>query len=228
MNIAIDGPAGAGKSTIARKVAEAMESLYIDTGAMYRAIAAYMVEKHVDPEEDAAVIRELPDISIAVCHEDGEQHIYLNGRDVTGKLRDESVGRMASRISRIPEVRRKLVALQQEIARKQPVVMDGRDIGTVVLPDAGCKIFLTASPSVRANRRYRELLEKAGKDPCASWDHEERAAVEKEIIERDGQDINRAVSPLRQADDAVHIDSSSLTIEEVVNTILALARGVAR
>ena len=183
MNIAIDGPAGAGKSSIARKVAEALGSVYIDTGAMYRAMALYILERGIDPEDEAAVIRALPDVSIGISYENGEQHVFLNGRDVTPGLREENVGNTASRISRIPEVRTKLVALQQDIARKQPVVMDGRDIGTVVLPDAECKIFLTASTAVRADRRYLQLLVKEGKDPDRDWDPEARRLIEEEIIE---------------------------------------------
>ncbi len=223
MNVAIDGPAGAGKSTIARRVAESLGSIYIDTGAMYRAMAFHMVETGIDPEDEASVIRALPDVSIGISHTNGEQHVILNGKDVTPWLREERVGNMASRISRIPEVRTKLVALQQEIARKQPVVMDGRDIGTVVLPDAECKIFLTASAAVRADRRYRELLEKQGKDPVLDWDPEERCVIEEEIIERDKKDMTRAASPLRMADDAVCVDSSDLSIEEVTRKILELA-----
>lgn len=216
MNIAIDGPAGAGKSTIARKVAEKLSFLYVDTGAMYRAIAVYFLRNGLDPEkeEDVKQVCEKADISIA--YKEKEQRIYLNQEDITGLLRTEETGKMASLSSAHPLVREKLLETQRELARKNSVVMDGRDIGTKVLPEAEVKIYLTASVHIRALRRYQELKEK-GID-C------QLSEIEKDIEDRDYRDMNRPVSPLRQAEDAVLVDSSEMTIPQVLDKILEICK----
>lgn len=224
MNIAIDGPAGAGKSTIARMVAKSTDSIYVDTGAMYRAMALYMLKKEIDGSDQRAVETACADADISIEYRDRAQRVILNGEDVTDRLREEEVGNMASLISVYGKVRAKLVSLQQELARKTSVVMDGRDIGTVVLPNAEVKIYLTASPHTRAIRRFRELEKKkisAGEEPLsptlAALDIDR---IEKDIRDRDYRDSHRKISPLKQADDAVLIDSSNLTIDEVVIRIL--------
>ena len=216
MNIAIDGPAGAGKSTIARKVAEKLSFLYVDTGAMYRAIAVYFLRNGLDPakEEDVKQVCEKADISIA--YKEKEQRIYLNQEDITGLLRTEETGKMASLSSAHPLVREKLLETQRELARKNSVVMDGRDIGTKVLPEAEVKIYLTASVHTRALRRYQELKEK-GID-C------QLSEIEKDIEDRDYRDMNRPVSPLRQAEDAVLVDASEMTIPQVLDKILEICK----
>ena len=211
-NIAIDGPAGAGKSTIAKKIAKKMNFIYVDTGAMYRAMALYLLKREIDPA-DTKVCGEA-DISIE--DRDGEQVVLLNGENVNACLRTEEVGSMASYSSAVPAVREKLVELQQRLAAKADVVMDGRDIGTVVLPDADVKVYLTASSAARAKRRYLELLEKGEKA--------ELPQIEQDIIDRDYRDMHREHSPLRQAEDAVLVDSSDMTIDEVVERILSLCR----
>jgi cytidylate kinase len=216
MHIAIDGPAGAGKSTIARIVAARTGKIYVDTGAMYRAMALYFLEKQIPCTDQTRMENALPDVDISISYEDGEQHVMLNGSDVTDRLREEAVGNMASSISGNAEVREKLVDLQQKLAAKRPVVMDGRDIGTVVLPEAETKIYLTAAVSTRAKRRYRELLEKNGEAPSL-------ATIEKDIEERDYRDMHREHSPLKKAADAVTVDTSDLNIEETVSRILAIA-----
>lgn len=213
--IAIDGPAGAGKSTIARRVAEALRFLYIDTGAMYRAMGLFCLENGVDIQDEEAVCSRLRDAAVDLEMIDGLQHVLLNGEDVNGRIRTEEVGMAASKVSTYRDVRKKLVAAQRVIAGEKNVVMDGRDIGTVVLPDAPLKIYLTASVRTRALRRMKDL-----EDQGAPADLE---AIEKDIEERDDQDRNRAESPLRQAEDAVYLDSSDLTISEVTDVILALA-----
>ena len=214
--IAIDGPAGAGKSTIARRVSEALGFIYVDTGAMYCAMGLYFLDLGIDTEDENAVNASLPGARLSLQIIEGSQHVFLNGRDVTGRIRSEEAGMMASRTSRYAANREKMVAMQQEIARSQNVVMDGRDIGTVVLPDAPLKIYLTASVQVRALRRYRELLQK-GQTPVLE-------EIEKDIAARDDQDMHRKNSPLRKAEDAVLVDSSDMTIEEVADTITDLAR----
>lgn len=216
MHIAIDGPAGAGKSTIARIVAARTGKIYVDTGAMYRAMALYFLEKQIPCTDPTRMENALPDVDISISYEDGEQHVLLNGSDVTDRLREEAVGNMASSISGNAEVREKLVDLQQKLAAKRPVVMDGRDIGTVVLPEAETKIYLTAAVNTRAKRRYRELLEKNGEAPSL-------ATIEKDIEERDYRDMHREHSPLKKAADAVTVDTSDLNIEETVSRILAIA-----
>lgn len=212
--VAIDGPAGAGKSTIAKLVAKRKGYIYVDTGAMYRGLAIHFLKKGVLPEDIEGIQKACQDAEITIGYEDGQQQIYLNGENVTGQLREEAVGNMASKSSSIADVRQKLLDLQRELARKENVVMDGRDIGTSVLPDADVKIFLTASVDTRARRRYNELVQKG--EAC---DLETIAA---DIAERDQRDMTRAISPLCQAEDAVLVDSSEMTIEEVVEAIEAV------
>ena len=213
-NVAIDGPAGAGKSTIARKVAAALHCIYVDTGAMYRAMALYMIRKGIDPEDSAAISAACRDADISISYVDGVQAVLLAGEDVSGLIRTPQVSDMASRSSANGDVRRKLVELQQDLAAKRDVVMDGRDIGTVVLPDARVKIYLTASVEVRAMRRFLEMQEKG--ETC------DLEATKEEIRERDHRDMTREISPLRQAEDAVLVDSSDLTIDETVEKILSI------
>lgn len=214
--IAIDGPAGAGKSTIAKLVAKNKGFIYVDTGAMYRTIALYMLENKVDIQDEAQVSNRCVEAKVELRHIDGEQHVFLNGRDVSGFIRTEEVGNAASVTSRYPSVRERLTELQHQIAEQNSVVMDGRDIGTVVLPNADVKIFLTASSAVRARRRYEELLAKGVK--------EDIQRIEEDIIARDKQDMNREISPLRQAEDAHLIDSSDMSIEEVADAIMEYCR----
>ncbi len=213
-NIAIDGPAGAGKSTIAKKVAEKLGFVYIDTGAMYRAMAFYYMNNGISVENKEAVIAEFDNIDISLKHVDGIQHIFLNGEDVSGLIRTAEVGENASKVSAIAEVRAKLVALQQAIAKTINVVMDGRDIGSVVLPDAELKIYLTASVKVRALRRYKERIEKG--------EEADLAEIEKEIEERDYRDMHRDASPLICVPDAIVVDTSDMSIDEVMDKIISL------
>lgn len=215
INIAIDGPAGAGKSTVAKALAKEMGYIYVDTGAMYRAMALAVLRAGIDPQDEAAVTAACGQVSVSLEYRDGLQQLLLNGENVTGLIRTEEVGNMASAISGYKPVREKLVELQRELAARKDVVMDGRDIGTCVLPYADLKIYLTASSRVRAERRYRELLEKG--EEC-SLD-----AVEQDIIDRDSRDMTREVSPLRQAEDAVLLDSSDMTLKEVLDELLSLA-----
>ena len=214
INIAIDGPAGAGKSTIAKLVAAKKNYIYVDTGAMYRAMALYLYRNGIDADDSAAISSRCGEPDITIEYRDGEQVVLLNGENVNSQLRTPQVSDMASRSSVNPDVRQKLMELQQELARRENVVMDGRDIGTVVLPDAQVKIFLTASVEVRAKRRY---LEEIGKGMQADLDE-----IAVQIKERDERDMNRPVAPLKQADDAVLVDTSDLTIDEVVEKILAI------
>ena len=213
-NIAIDGPAGAGKSSIAKLVAKNLGIVYVDTGAMYRTMALACLKDGIDVSDEGKVSEKVQGVDISIDYQDGTQHIFLGKDDVSTEIRQEEVGKTASGIARYAAVRSKLVALQQELARKQDVIMDGRDIGTVVLPDAYLKIYLTASSKVRAERRYKELIEKGEK--C---DIDE---IEKDIIARDEQDMNREVSPLKQADDAVLVDTSDMSIDQVVGRIMEL------
>lgn len=214
-NIAIDGPAGAGKSTIAREAARRLGMVYVDTGAMYRTIALYLLRNDVDISDGQAVAAACGQISISLDYEKGEQRIFLNGEDVSSAIRSEKVSKAASAASTYLPVRRKLVEIQQQLAREQDVIMDGRDIGTCVLPDAQVKIYLTASSQVRAMRRFKEMREK-GEDITLE-------KVQQDITERDYRDMHRENSPLKQAEDAVRIDSSQMTLEQVVQAVVQLA-----
>ncbi len=214
MNVAIDGPAGAGKSTIAKAVAAKKGYVYVDTGAMYRAMALYFLRANINKDDEEKISSVVDDINVSIRYEDGSQHVILNDEDVTGLIRTEEVGNMASATSVFGAVRTKLVALQQELAKTTDVIMDGRDIGTVVLPNADVKVFLTASVECRAKRRFDELKAK-GENP--DFDK-----IAKDIEERDYRDSHREISPLKQAKDAVLVDSSDMTINEVVDTIINL------
>lgn len=216
VNIAIDGPAGAGKSTIAKMVSKKLNCIYVDTGAMYRAVALFFIENGIASDDEKRIAKEIENIHVDIQFEAGNQKVLLNGKDVTEEIRAERVGNWASEISKYTVVREYLVKMQREVAAKQDVVMDGRDIGTVVLPQANVKIYLTASSKVRAMRRYNELTQKGVF--CDIHD------IEQGIMERDAQDMNREISPLRQAKDAILIDSSNMTIDEVVEKIVSLAR----
>lgn len=215
-NVAIDGPSGAGKSTIAQIVAENLGLLYIDTGAMYRAMGLHFkaAEKWPETPEERNALAETADIMLS--HENGVQQILLNGRNVSALIRTEECGMLASKVSAYPEVRVRMVAIQQQIAKKTDVVMDGRDIGTVVIPDAFLKVFLTANVKERAIRRYLQMQEKG--DPS------DIRQIEEDLNRRDLQDSTRETSPLKQADDAVLLDSTYLSIEEVARKILELYR----
>ena len=215
-NVAIDGPAGAGKSTIAKLVAKEKGYIYVDTGAMYRGLAIHFLDKGIQPQETEKVIEACKDAEVTIAYEDAVQHVYLNGKDISSRLRNEEVGNMASVTSAIPEARKKLLELQQNLAKTQNVIMDGRDIGTCVLPHADVKVYLTASVETRAKRRYQELQEK-GED-CNLEE------IAHDIEERDRRDMTREIAPLKQAEDAVLVDSSDMTIAEVVKTIVDLCR----
>ncbi len=215
-NIAIDGPASAGKSTIAKLVAKEKGFIYVDTGAMYRALSVYFIQKNADPDDAKEVSSICKDADVKIVYEDGMQQVWLNGVNITGELREERVGNMASKTATIPAVRAHLLELQKELARDFDVVMDGRDIGTNILPHADVKIYLTASVGARANRRYKELTEKGME--C------DLQAIADDIAERDERDMGREIAPLRQAEDAFLVDSSDMTIEEVVSSILSKCR----
>lgn len=212
--IAIDGPAGAGKSTIAKLVAKELNAIYIDTGAMYRAMALYLLRNHIDIEDEKALAECVASADISIRFVDGEQQVWLNGENVNGLIRTEEVSGMASVSSAKGVVRVKLVDLQRKLAEDHDVVMDGRDIGTHVLPNAKPKIFLTASSKVRAKRRYDELTARG--EVC------DLDTIEKDIIERDERDKNREISPLRQAEDAILVDTSDMTIDQVKEKIISL------
>ena len=215
-NIAIDGPAGAGKSTIAKLVAKELGFIYVDTGAMYRGLAVHFLKKGIVPGEVEKIEAACEDAKVELGYENGVQQVYLNGENITSQLREEAVGNMASVSSVVPEVRKKLVELQQKLARETDVVMDGRDIGTVVLPDADVKVYLTASVETRAKRRFLELQEKG--------ESADLAKIAADIEDRDYRDMHRDISPLRQAEDATLVDSSDMTIDQVVERILELCR----
>ena len=206
VSIAIDGPSGAGKSTLAKRLAKELGYIYVDTGAMYRSIGLYALRRGVDPKNADAVQALLPDIQLDIRLQDGSQHVYLNGEDVSTDIRAEAVGMAASAVSAHPAVRAFLLDTQRNLAKGQNILMDGRDIGTVVLPDATVKIFLTASPEARAERRRKELEEKG--QPA------DFATVLADIQQRDYQDTHRAVAPLKQAEDAVLVDSSDIDFEQ--------------
>ena len=214
MSIAIDGPAGAGKSTIAKKVAKELGYIYVDTGALYRTVALFMIQNKININDENEVNKALDRIDISMKYEDGIQNIYLNKENVNSLIRTIEVSKIASKTSTYKKVREKLLFLQKDIAKKNKVVMDGRDIGTVILPNADLKIFLTASAKVRGERRYKEIIER-----------DERADLQsiiEDIEKRDEQDKNRAISPLRKANDAIEIDSSYMTIDEVTKKIISL------
>lgn len=215
-NVAIDGPAGAGKSTIAKRVSKEMGFLYVDTGAMYRALAVHFLQCGLKPEDTEGIKEACKNAEVTLRYEDGVQQVYLNGVNVTGLLRTEEVSRMASVSSAIPEIRTHLLKLQRDMAEKQDVLMDGRDIGTHILPNADVKIYLTASVETRAKRRYLEYQEKG-----IVCDLEE---IKRDIAERDFRDMNRETAPLKQAKDAHLVDSSDMTIDEVVETIKAFCK----
>ena len=215
MKIAIDGPAGAGKSTIAKALAKKIGFIYVDTGAMYRAIGLFVMDNGLDMQNEEALRAALNQVTLDIGYADGVQQVYLNGENVTSRIRTEEAGSMASKVSAILVVREKLVELQQELGRRSDVVMDGRDIGTVVLHDAELKVYFTASSRVRAERRYRELLEKGVVDTTID-------EVEADIIARDYRDMNREHSPLRQAEDAILLDSSEMGIDEVLQAMMNL------
>ena len=210
-NVAVDGPAGAGKSTIAKLVAKEKGYIYVDTGAMYRGLAIHFLKKGISPEDKEAVAKACIDADVSIVYENGVQQVYLNGENITGMLRTEEVGNMASKTSAIPAVREKLLELQKTLAREKDVIMDGRDIGTNILPNADVKIYLTASVETRAKRRYDELASKG-----ESCDFDEIARV---IKERDERDMTREIAPLKKAEDAILVDSSDMTIDEVVSKI---------
>lgn len=216
-NIAIDGPAGAGKSTIAKKLAADLGYVYVDTGAMYRAMAYYFLQNGIDAKDEKAIADACPKVDVTIQYVDGEQQVILNGENVNGVIRKEEVGNMASATSVYPVVRTKLVDLQRQLAARENVIMDGRDIGTVVLPNANVKIFLTASSKVRAQRRFDELT---AKGVACNIDE-----IEKDIIDRDYRDMHRETSPLKQADDAVLLDSSNLYIDGVVAAMKKIIEG---
>ena len=216
VSIAIDGPAGAGKSTVARMVAGKLGYIYVDTGAMYRGLAVFFLDRGIGPEETERMEKACEAADVTIRYEDGAQQVYLNGENITGRLREEAVGNMASRCAAVPAVREKLLELQRRLAKEQDVIMDGRDIGTCVLPDADVKVFLTASVRTRAERRYKELKEKG--------ENVNLAEIEEDIRERDERDSTREIAPLKKAEDAVLVDSSRMTIQEVVCTIAALCR----
>ena len=215
-NIAIDGPAGAGKSTIAKLVAKELGFIYVDTGAMYRGLAVHFLKKGIVPGEVEKIEAACEDAKVELGYENGVQQVYLNGENITSQLREEAVGNMASISSAVPAVRAKLLNLQRNLAKEKDVVMDGRDIGTCVLPGADVKIYLTASVETRAKRRYDELKEK-GED-CNLEE------IAHDIEERDHRDMTREIAPLKQAEDAVLVDSSHMTIEEVVKAIVDLCK----
>ena len=206
VSVAIDGPAGAGKSTLARRLAAELGYIYVDTGAMYRAIGLYALRAGKDPKDNEAVNALLPEVELRFAFIDGEQHIYLKNEDVSTAIRTEQVGMAASAVGANPAVRAFLLELQREMAKKQDVLMDGRDIGTVVLPDATVKIFLTATPEARAVRRWKEYRQKGTE---VSYEK-----VLEDVKQRDDQDIHRAAAPLRQAADAVLLDTSEMDFEQ--------------
>ena len=216
MNIAIDGPAGAGKSTIAKRLAKELGFIYVDTGAMYRAMALYFLRKGIDRGDEKAIEAACGEITISLEYREGVQKVFLNGEDVSGLIRTEEVSAMTSAVSVYSAVRQKLLELQRELARSENVIMDGRDIGTCVLPCAQTKIYLTAGSRVRAERRFKELEEKG--EMCNLEE------IEQDIIERDYRDMHRDIAPLKQAKDAVYIDSSRMSIDQVAQAIVDAAR----
>lgn len=216
MNIAIDGPAGAGKSTIARAAAKTLGYIYVDTGALYRAVGVYSLRKGLDTKNPETVAATLSHIQVELKFQDGVQHVFLNGEDVSEEIRTPKASMAASDVSAVPAVRQFLFDLQRDIAAKNNCIMDGRDIGTVVLPGAEVKIFLTASPEARAMRRFRELQEKGATDTYE--------AVLADLAERDYNDSHRAVAPLKPAEDSVLVDTSALTLSESVEKVIEVIK----
>ncbi len=218
INVAIDGPAGAGKSTIARRVANDLGYIYVDTGAMFRAMALYMVRNDIDPEDGTAVAKAADRAEIDITYIDGVQCVMLDGENVNGLIRTDEISDAASKVAVVPEVRKKMLSLQREIAQRHDVIMDGRDIGSAVLPNADLKIYLTASVDVRAERRYKENIEKGIQaDP---------EAIKREIRERDERDMTRAEAPLVKVEDAVEVDSSDMSVDEVVDKIERMIKSI--
>lgn len=215
--IAIDGPVGAGKSTVAKITAKKLNIIYVDTGAMYRTVGLYVVRKGLDTKNPEHVNSVLNEISLDVKLSDEGQIIYLNGENVTKLIRTPEISMAASNVSAIPEVREKLVHMQRELAKSKSVIMDGRDIGTVVLPNATTKIYLNANLDERADRRYKELIKKGQNVTLEE--------VKSDIIKRDGNDMSRAASPLKKADDAVELDTTGLTLDEVVCKVIDIVNG---
>ena len=213
INIAVDGPAGAGKSSIAKAVAAEIGFIYVDTGALYRSIALYAIENNL---EGKALVSSLEKISVELKYSEGVQHVILNDKDVSDKIRTAEVSMNASKVSAIPEVREFLLGLQKKLAEENNIIMDGRDIGTVVLPNADLKVFLTASAEERANRRFKEMIDK-------KLTYEQ---VLEDIRQRDYNDMNRKTSPLKQADDAVLLDTTGMTIDEVKNKLKLMIKEV--
>jgi len=213
-SIAIDGPAGAGKSTIAKRVAKELGFIYVDTGAMYRSMALYFLRHGISAQDEGKISEACKEITVSIEYENGEQQVLLNEENVNAFIRTEEVSMMTSDTSKYPKVREKLLSLQRELAEKKDVIMDGRDIGTCVLPNADLKVFLTAGPKERAKRRFKELQAKG--EEC------DLATIEQDIIARDEQDMNREIAPLRPADDASFVDASFMTIEEVVDAVISL------
>lgn len=213
-SIAIDGPAGAGKSTIAKRVAKELDFIYVDTGAMYRAMALYFLRQGIRAEEEDKISEACGDIQVSLAYENGEQQVLLNGENVNAYIRTEEVSMMTSDTSKYPKVREKLLDLQRDLAKTKNVIMDGRDIGTCVLPGADLKVYLTASSGERARRRYKEQVERG-----ISCDLKQ---IEEDIIARDEQDMNREIAPLKKAEDAILLDASDMTIEEVVAEMISL------
>ena len=215
-NIAIDGPAGAGKSTIAKMAAKKLDFIYVDTGAMYRAMALYFLRREIDAKDEKKIAEACEHINVTIAYQEGEQQVLLNGENVNAFIRTEEVSMMTSNTSKYPAVREKLLYLQRKLAAANNVIMDGRDIGTCILPDAELKIYLTASASERAKRRYLEQKERGVESDLAQ--------IERDIIARDEQDMNREIAPLKQAEDAIYLDTSDMTIEEVVTKIVSLVQ----
>ena len=215
-NIAIDGPAGAGKSTIAKMAAKKLDFIYVDTGAMYRAMALYFLRREIDAKDEKKIAEACEHINVTIAYQEGEQQVLLNGENVNAFIRTEEVSMMTSNTSKYPAVREKLLYLQRELAAANNVIMDGRDIGTCVLPDAELKIYLTASVSERAKRRYLEQKERGVESDLAQ--------IERDMIARDEKDMNREIAPLKQAEDAIYLDTSDMTIEEVVTKIVSLVQ----
>ena len=215
-NIAIDGPAGAGKSTIAKLAASELSYIYVDTGAMYRAIGLYVYRKQIPENDKQAIGEAAKETEVTIRYIDGERHVYLNGEDVSEEIRKEHIGHMASVVGAVPAVRAHLLALQRQIAKENDIIMDGRDIGTCILPNADVKIFLTAPPEERARRRHIELVAKGEEK---TYDE-----VLADIKERDYRDTHRDIAPLKKADDAVYLDTSNMTIEEAAAKVVELAK----